>query len=95
MTVVVMSSPPHAEIPIPVPIPSTAAAVTIAARFIRPLSLARKRHRTLPESVGDEPPVHPSSESDPQMLGNDVDRWQSRHNGIVFAIRLSVGSPLT
>jgi hypothetical protein len=29
------------------------------------------------------------------MPGNVADRWQSRHSGIVFAIRLSVGSVLT
>lgn len=52
MTVVVVSSPPHAEIPIPAPIPNAAVATMIAARFIRPLSLACKWRRTLPESVG-------------------------------------------
>ena len=31
----------------------------------------------------------------PQMPGNVAVWWQSRHSGTVFAIRLSIGSPLT
>ena len=56
MTVVVVSSPPHAGIPIPAPIPNAAVATMIAARFILG-PFARLEFVRTPESVGTSRPI--------------------------------------